>query len=106
MKGEQGIFEHSEIEQEGTDLKGAYNAEVRAPVRRQPRNILPLKKDASAGRRQLPTDDVEEGRFPSAVRSDDEQSLAGLDRKGNVAQNFNAAEFLGQVLNAQRVHSN
>ncbi len=72
MKGEQGIFEHSEIEQEGTDLKGAYNAEVCAPVRRQRRDILTLKKDASGGGRQLTADDIEEGRLAGAVRSDDE----------------------------------
>ena len=69
------------LREQRDDLVGARQAEVHAPMRRQPGDVLLEQEDLAAIAAQIPGHQVEQRRLAGAVRADDQPPLALLDRR-------------------------
>src|SRR5207245_10786892 len=72
-------------------------------VRLRSRDVPPLEDDVAVRRREYAGDRVEQRGLPGAVRPDEREDLAALHIEGDVVDRDEAAEPLGDVVDAQDV---
>ena len=86
------IVLHAQRRKQVGDLEGAGNAELGAPVRRQPRDVVTVEHDAAAGRRQHAGDGVEQRGLAGAVGTDDGAALAARDGQADAVDRAQGVE--------------
>jgi hypothetical protein len=82
-----------QLGKEARDLKGARHPSRCAAVRRQCRDVVAEKENATARRGDLSADQIEERRLPCAVRTDDRLALARVHAKAHSIDGFQPAKF-------------
>jgi hypothetical protein len=100
---EANVFIDGEVPEDVRDLKRARDAEPRALVRRQVRNVALAIEDAAFARRQQSREQVEEGRLPGAVGTDDRPHAAGRDLDRHVVDGGETGEAARQAFRLEDV---
>ena len=75
-QGQHHVVLHAQRRKQIGDLEGAGDAELRAAVRRQLRDVMTIEHDPAAGRRHDSRDSVEQRGLAGAVGADDGAALA------------------------------
>ena len=103
-QGQHHVVLHAQRRKQIGDLEGAGDAELRAAVRRQLRDVVTVEHDPAAGRRHHPRDSVEQRSLAGAVRADDGAALAArhgqadiVDRAQRVEGNHSICQRAGSV---------
>ena len=89
------VLEHGHGAEWLRDLVGAPHPHPAPPMRRIPHDVAPLELDAPRVGAELAADEVEEGRFPRAVGTEDSQGFALGDGEGDPVRHPQGAEALG-----------
>jgi hypothetical protein len=74
-QGQHHVVLHAQRRKQIGDLEGTGNAELRASMRRQLRDVMTIEPDPAAGRRHHSRDSVEQRSLASAVGADDGAAL-------------------------------
>jgi hypothetical protein len=93
-----GVLEQLDV------LERAGDAEARDPVGRHLGDVLILEEDPSRGRAIDPRNQVEDRALAGAVRPDDRQDLALLDREGHRVDRLQATEMKREIFGAEVAH--
>ena len=86
------VVEHGLRAEQRQVLEGAADADLGDAMRRPVEQRAPLEQDVAAIGGVEPADAVEQRRLAGAVRPDEPEDLAGLDREGDAVERDNAAE--------------
>jgi hypothetical protein len=84
------------------DLKGAREAALDALRLRQGGDVVAVKQDAAAARRQCASDQIDEGGLAGAVRSDQRVPCALLEAEVDITGHGERAEAAAQALCLER----
>ena len=104
VAGDQKIVVHREVGDQFRVLKHPADAMAGHGRRGHRRENHSVELDAAAGRPRDAGDAVEQRAFAGAVRADQPDDRAGLQRKGNVAQGVDAAEVHRHVFDGEIRH--
>ncbi len=104
MPADQQVFQHRRVLEQLDVLERARDAEARHAVRGRARDVLPLEHDAAARRLVDAADQVEDRALAGAVRTDDGEDLALLDRERHAVDGLDAAEGDRKVLHVEEAH--
>ena len=96
VSGFQDVLLHGAVIVDRGHLKGSDEPEPGDAIRPQPRNFLISKTDAPVGRLQEAGEQVEEGRFPCAVRTDDTKDFSFVHVETHLGHGHNPAKVLAQ----------
>src|SRR5262249_29949786 len=102
--GELETLPHGVLQEELGQLKGAAEPHAHDAARRLAGDLLAGEVDAPALRPQKSGDDIDEGGLAGAVRPDDGEPLALLERKVDVVGDHHAAEAQRQLLGPDELH--
>jgi hypothetical protein len=97
VHADQDVVDDGLVLEDREVLEGAGDAEAREGVRRQSREILPVKKDLAAGWPEHRADQVEQRGLAGAVRSDQAADLARFDLEAHVLDRGQTAEAFGDA---------
>jgi hypothetical protein len=86
-------------------LRQIAEAEPRAPMHRQPRNVLIVDDDAAGVRGDQSDDHVERGSFAGTVRPEQSDDFAARDFQRQVFDDLAGAILFGESLDAQQTHA-
>ena len=75
------VVEHGHVLERRRHLEGAPDAEPRVLLGRGARHVGAVERDAAGGRQRVAGEAVEEGRLAGAVRADQADDLALVDRR-------------------------
>src|SRR5450830_1577178 len=103
-RGDHDVLEDREAGEGLDDLERPGQAEVTDGVRLQAVDPAPLEQDRAAGRRVIAVDEVEDRRLAGAVRTDETQDVALLEREGHVADRLQTAEALRDISQLEEAH--
>src|SRR5438046_2289925 len=81
--GDLKVLLDGQVGEDAAVLRRIADAEPRALVRGQPRDVPALEAHGAAARRQQPHDRVDRRRLAGAVAADQTDGLAGADREGD-----------------------
>jgi hypothetical protein len=99
--GERDVLEDGQAAKRPRDLKGAADAAVDDPVRRQPCDLGAIEQDRAAARRKRAGEHVEDRAFARSVRPDQAKDLALIDAERYVVDGGEAAEPFHQPADLQ-----
>jgi hypothetical protein len=97
MTADSHIVEHRLRREQREVLESPPDAYLGDAVRRPPQHRAPLEQDVAAIRGVEPADTVEESGFAGAIRADQTEDLALLDREGDAVERDDAAELDSDV---------
>src|SRR5665213_2450847 len=103
-KRQHDVAQQRVAREQGDDLIGARQSQMRAAARRQARELLTEQRHRAAIGAQLAGDQVEQRRLAGAVGTDDEAALARRDGEIDAARDAEAAERLLELSDRQRGH--
>src|SRR5262249_44480969 len=98
------VFDRRHRAERRRDLEGAAHTEPKNRTRRKAGDVTAGEADLAGIGPELPVDDVEAGRFAGAVRADQCQELAFLDREAHVVDGAQGPEGLRQGGNSEHAH--
>ena len=105
VHADENVVDHGFVLEHRQILERARDAEPRQPVGRKARDLPVLERDPACGRLEDPGDQVEHRGLAGAVRADQAEDLAAVDRKAHVGDGAQAAEPFRDALDAQdRAH--
>ncbi|MGX1044297.1 hypothetical protein AB7M41_004003 [Bradyrhizobium diazoefficiens] len=103
--GERDVLEDGQAAEGARNLKGAADAAVDDPVRREARDLVPGEQDRPGGRRQRAGEHVEDRALARTVGTDQAEDLALVDPKRHVVHGGEAAKPLHQPADFQHQSS-
>jgi hypothetical protein len=98
------ILARAHLRKQRGQLKRAGDAALADTRDRQPDEAFAGEADASIGRFERAGDQVEQRRFPGAIRADDGAHLALLDAHRDVIDRDEPAEPAGQIIELEQRH--
>src|SRR5262245_7023500 len=90
------VLQHGELREDAGDLKRAGNPTSAAGRGGERGDVLASPPHLTLGRTYHTGDEMEEARFPGAVRADDGAELSRFDRKGHAVDRAQRAEGSGE----------
>src|SRR5262249_7753064 len=103
QRADHDVVQHAEPRERAHDLKGAGQSERADRVRGQAAERAPAKADVTGVRGQKPGQQIEDRRLAGAVRSDEAEHLALVDREIEAVDGLNAAEALGEAMRLEQL---
>jgi hypothetical protein len=91
------IFQHRQVGKKIGDLKGAAYAQVSRSMDRQVRDVTSFEDDLTAGRRDVPAQEVEERRLASSVRANDRVQSIRMHLDADVRHRDERAKLFAQL---------
>src|SRR5215470_3610496 len=104
MAAGQEILDHCHVGEQLAMLEGARDPEPRDGMRRAAGKLLPAETDRPAATVEA-ADAVEDAGFAGAVRADQREQLAWLDREGDAVEHDKATEAQGEPLDLDLSHT-
>src|SRR6516162_1047635 len=104
LGGEADILPRGHLREQRCELKGAGDAALTDARGREPRNVLAGETYAALAWLEHSGDEVKQGRFAGAVRTNHGAHLALLDPHRYVVDCDEAAEAAGQLIELQQRH--
>src|SRR6516162_7460298 len=101
LRGDPQVFRGSQPWKHALDLQRALDAEPADLVRLEAADLTSAEEDASLIGREQAGDKIEQGRLAGAVWADDGMEPPACERVAQVVDRGEAAEALGQALDAQ-----
>src|ERR1051325_3085136 len=98
------VLAHAHRAERLRDLESASDAHSRDAVRRQPRHAGASDEDVARIGSELAVQQVEAGCLPGAVRTDERDHLARVEREGHVLHCLHAAVGLAETADLERAH--
>src|SRR6185503_816824 len=84
--------------------EGASHAQAPDAMRRHPRHVPVADQDGARVRSELSVQQIEARGLSGAVRPDERDQLARLERERDIAQRLHAAVGLGEAAHLERIH--
>src|SRR5262249_10169808 len=91
-KGGLQILEHRELREDVGALERATEAHPADAVRLNAGDVTAVELHRSGIRRQMPGNQIEQGRLSGAVRADHRGDLSGLDRQADIGDSLESRE--------------
>ncbi len=104
MAADHHVFQRGHAKEHLQVLERARQPARRQHMRRQIGDVLSEQHDLAARRLIKPRDHVEQRGLAGAVRSDDGENLARIDRERHVIDGADAAEIDAETLRRQHAH--
>src|SRR3974390_2621808 len=104
MPSDHDVFQHAHAAEDLQILKGAREPLAREIVRGEPGDRLPAEPDLAVVGTIDAGNEIEQGGFAGAVRTDDREHLAGIDRQGDGVDGAQSAEGARQTLDLPHFH--
>ena len=98
------VLERGHLLEDGRLLECPHHALAGHGMRLEPADPLAVEQDLAVGRRQERGDQLEQRALAGAVRADHREDLAVRDLEADVVDRDQAAEALGQMLDAEQAH--
>src|SRR5262249_34357963 len=95
------ILKNGKTTERPRDLESAADSTVDDPVRRGARDLMPVEIDRACRRPQRTRQHVEDRTLAGAVRADQAENLALLDRERHVVDRGEAAEAFHETIHHQ-----
>jgi len=103
LERELGMLERGELVEEARDLEGARDPAPRDAFGRQPRGIGAEDDHASCGRPKEAGQEIEEGRLPRTVGTDERVHFSWFEPQVHAVHGTKAGELLDQAIGLYRI---
>jgi hypothetical protein len=96
-RADHDVLQHRHAFKRLRHLEGARQSELRPRLRRHAGDVMAFEQHLARGRNQIASQAIEEGRLAGAVRSDQAENIARLQRDAGGIDGLEAAKGLGDV---------
>src|ERR671933_313661 len=101
MVADEHVFDHRELAEEADILEGPCHAGLGNAMWRRAGKVASRDENAAGGWTEQPAHDVDQGRLPGAIGSDQPTDRSLFDVKGDLVQRSHASETPADFLDAE-----